>query len=90
MVHEPVDLRNGTIKCHDGEFVVSNVHDQVLTHDGQTYEAKITTGIYPRRSADIDAGQTGATVSPMSPSTLFNSASKSHCLSTPGGFTARM
>ena len=43
--------------------MVCGIHDQVLAHDGQTDEAEITTGIDPRKSADIDAGETGATVS---------------------------
>lgn len=49
--------------------MVGNVQDQVLTHDGQTNKAEVSTGDDPRRSADIDAGQTGATVSPWVPST---------------------
>jgi len=64
MVHEPVDLGNGTVESHDGELMIGNVHDQVLAHNGQTDEAEITTGSDPRGSADIDAGQTCATVSP--------------------------
>ena len=59
-----VDLGHRAVKHHNGKFVVGNVHDQVLTHDGQTYEAEVTTGNDPRGSADIDAGETGATVSP--------------------------
>lgn len=43
--------------------MVCRVHDQVLAHDGQTNEAKVTTGTSVRRSADIDAGKTGAIVS---------------------------
>lgn len=62
---EAVDLGNGTVVGDDGEAVVSGVQDQVLTHDGQTDEAEITTGIR-RRDADIDAGKTGAIVSRMS------------------------
>ena len=61
---ETIDLGYSAIEHHDRELVVGDVHDQVLTHDGQTDEAKITTGCDPRRSADIDAGETGATVSP--------------------------
>lgn len=49
--------------------MVGDVQDQVLTHNGQTNEAEITTGNDPRGSADIDAGQTGATVSPWVQST---------------------
>lgn len=49
--------------------MVGDIQDQVLTHDCQTNEAEITTGNDPRGSADIDAGQTGATVSPWIQST---------------------
>ena len=44
--------------------MVGSIQDQVLAHDGQTNEAKVTTGDKSPRSADIDAGETGATVSP--------------------------
>ena len=43
--------------------MVGNIHDQVLTHHGQTDETEVTTGIDPRWSADIDAGKTCARVS---------------------------
>ncbi len=63
--HESIDLGHGTIESDDIEFlVIGNVQEQILAHDGQTDEAEITTVSDPRRSADIDAGQTGATVSP--------------------------
>ena len=63
--HKSIDLRHGTIKSHNVElFMVGNIEEEVLAHNGQTDEAEITTGSDPRRSADIDAGQTGATVSP--------------------------
>lgn len=45
--------------------MVSNIQYQVLTHDGQADEAEISTVVDPRRSADIDAGKTDATVSPL-------------------------
>ena len=70
ILQETVNLGNGTIEGNDGEFVVSDVHDQVLAHDGQTDEAEVTTGNCPRRSADIDAGETSATVSSQRSSTL--------------------
>lgn len=54
--------------------MIGNIQEQVLTHDGQTDEAEITTGSNPRWSADIDAGQTGATVSPEFSSTWFSIA----------------
>ena len=74
MVQEAVDLCHGTIEGHDSKLVVGNVHDQVLTHDGQTNKTEVATGSDPRGSADIDAGKTCAIVSPSS-STLFILAS---------------
>ena len=61
--HKPVDLGNGPIEGTDGESMVGHVQDQVLTHNGQTDKAHICTGSHPRRSADVDAGKTGAVVS---------------------------
>ena len=55
--------------------MIRRVHDQVLTHNGQTNEAEITTGTGSRRSADIDAGKTGAAVSPLISSTKFQTHS---------------
>ncbi len=43
--------------------MVGGIHDQVLTHDGQTNQAKITTGDGARGRADIDAGQSRSKVS---------------------------
>ena len=43
--------------------MVSSVKDQVLAHDGQANEAKISTGFRLRRSTDIEAGETRTTVS---------------------------
>ena len=63
ILEESIDLCHGTIEGHDSELVVCNVHDQVLTHDGQTDKTKVTTGSDPRGSADIDAGKTCARVS---------------------------
>ena len=68
MLKKTVDFRNGAIESNDSEAVVRDVQYQVLAHNGQTHEAEITTGIDPRRSADIDAGETGAIVSPLIPS----------------------
>ena len=59
-----IDLVCGTIEGDDGEAMICNVQDQVLTHDGQPDEAEITTVVDPRGSADIDASKTGAAVSP--------------------------
>lgn len=43
--------------------MVSSVENQVLAHNGQTDEAEISTRSRMRRSADIDAGETGTKVS---------------------------
>ena len=43
--------------------MVSSVQYQVLAHDSQANEAKISTGFRLRRSTDIDAGETRTTVS---------------------------
>ncbi len=63
IVHKAVDLGNGPIEGADGEAMVCYVQNQVLTHDSQTDESHICTGSHPHRSADIDAGETGAVVS---------------------------
>ena len=59
-----IDLGNGPIECYYSEAMVCSVHNQVLAHDGQTNKAEVTTGVRGRRSTDIDAGKTGARVSP--------------------------
>ena len=56
--------------------MIGNVQEKILTHNGQTDEAEIATGRDARRSADINAGQTGATVSPELSSTWFSITSK--------------
>ena len=56
--------------------MIGNIQEKILTHNGQTDEAEVTTGRDARRSADIDAGQTGATVSPEFSSTRFSITSK--------------
>jgi hypothetical protein len=63
VLQETVNLGSCAVVGANGVAVVSNVHDQVLTHNGQTDEAEISTGNDVRRSADIDAGETGAIVS---------------------------
>ena len=60
---EAVNLGGGTVVSANGETVISNVHDQVLTHDGQADEAKISTRDNALRNTDIDAGKTRAEVS---------------------------
>jgi hypothetical protein len=57
ILDEAVDLRDGTIEGNDGEAMVGDIHDQVLAHNGQTNEAKISTRFRLRRCTDIDAGQ---------------------------------
>lgn len=44
--------------------MVGSVHDEILAHDSQTNEAKVSTGLRLRGSADIDAGQARTVVSP--------------------------
>lgn len=63
VLQETVNLGGGTVVGANGEAVVGNVQNQVLAHDGQTDEAEISTRNNMRRSADIDAGETGAIVS---------------------------
>lgn len=60
-----VNLRYSTIEDCDSELMIGHIQNQVLAHDGQTDESEISTEIDPRWSADIDAGQTGAAVSPL-------------------------
>lgn len=60
---KPVDLCHGAVKYYNSEAVVCHIHDEILAHDGQADEAKISTGFDSRRSADINAGETGAIVS---------------------------
>ena len=73
ILEKTVNLCNGSIEGTDYEFVIGNVHNQVLTHDGQADEAEVSTGMFPRWSADVDAGKTGATVSPWCSSTFAQS-----------------
>lgn len=63
IVEETVNLGGGTVESANGEAVVGSVQNQVLAHNGQTDEAEISTGNMTHRSADIDAGETGAIVS---------------------------
>ena len=58
-----VDFGRCSVKHHDFETMVGNIQNQVLAHDSQTDQAKISAGDDPHRSADIDAGKTGAAVS---------------------------
>lgn len=63
VLQETVNLGGCAVVSANGESVISNVEDQVLAHNGQTDEAEISTRSKVRRSADIDAGETGAIVS---------------------------
>lgn len=63
MCKKPADLLYGAIKYYNSEAVICHIHDQILTHDGQADEAEISTRFGLRRSADINAGETGAIVS---------------------------
>lgn len=65
VLKKAIDLVCGAIMGNYREAMIGNVQDQVLTHDGQADEAKISTVVDPRGSADIDAGKTGAAVSPL-------------------------
>lgn len=60
---EAVNLGGCAVVGADSETVISSVEDQVLAHDGQTDEAEISTRSRVRRSADINAGETGTIVS---------------------------
>jgi hypothetical protein len=63
VTEKAIDLGNSSVEGNDGEAMVGSVQDQVLTHNSQTNEAKISTGFRLRRSADIDAGETRTMVS---------------------------
>lgn len=63
VLEKEVDLFHGPIEGYDFEAMVGSIEDEVLAHDGQTDEAKISTSDEARRLADIDAGKTSAIVS---------------------------
>lgn len=63
VVQEAVNLGGCAVVGADGKTVIGNVEDQVLAHNGQTDEAEISTRSRVRRSADINAGETGTIVS---------------------------
>jgi len=65
IIQEVIDLGYRPIEGYHCEAMVRSVQNKILAHDGQTDEAKVTTGICPRMSADVDASKTGATVSPL-------------------------
>lgn len=57
VLKESVNLCNGTVEGDNGETVVGSIEDQVLTHDGQTDETKVSTGLRLRGKASSNAGQ---------------------------------
>lgn len=63
VVEEAVDLGGCAVVGANSETVIGSVEDQVLAHNGQTDEAEISTRSRVRRCADINAGETGTTVS---------------------------
>ena len=67
IAQEAVNLGGSTVIGANSKTVIGSVEDQVLTHNGQTDKAEISTGISTRRGADIDAGETGAIVSDQIP-----------------------
>lgn len=66
ILHESVHFRDGTVEGDHSETMVGSIQDQILAHDGQTYEAKIATGFGRRGGTDIDAGQSRSKVSKQS------------------------
>jgi hypothetical protein len=63
ILQETINFGNSAIKGDNGETMISDIQNEVLAHDGQTDEAKITTRGSIPRGIDIDAGETGAEVS---------------------------
>ena len=63
VIEEAVNLGDGSVEDNDREAMVSSVQDQVLAHNSEANEAKISTGFGLRKSADIDAGETRSVVS---------------------------
>jgi len=58
ILEESVDLGDGSVEGNNGEAMVSGVQNQVLAHDGQTDETKITTRFIMRPKTGSDASQT--------------------------------
>jgi len=58
-----VNLGNGTVESNNSKSMVGSIQDEVLTHDGQTNQTKITSRFVNRMHADMYAGETGAIVS---------------------------
>lgn len=67
VLEKTIDLFDGAIEGADGKAMVCYVQDEVLAHDSQADEAKVSTGVHPRGSADVDAGKTSAIVSRLIP-----------------------
>ena len=60
---EPINLGDCSVEGTDSEFMIRDVHDQVLAHNGQTDKAEVSTEDEARLSAGNDASMTSATVS---------------------------
>lgn len=58
VLEESVDLGDGSVKGNDSETMVGSIQDQVLAHNGQTDETKITTRFIMRSETGSDASQT--------------------------------
>ncbi len=62
VLEEAVNLADGTVEGNNVESMVGDVQNQVLSHDSETDEAEISTGV-ARRLTNINAGETCAKVS---------------------------
>lgn len=60
-----VNLFHSTIENRDDKFMICRIQYQILAHYGQADKAEISSRVDPRWSADINAGKTGAVVSPL-------------------------
>jgi hypothetical protein len=63
---EAIDLGNGAVVGHDGKSMIGGVQDEILAHDSQTDKAEVAARDRLCRSADMNAGKTGAEVSQLS------------------------
>ena len=62
VLYESTDFLNRSVESDDSETVISGVEDQILTHDGQTDETKVSTGNCLRSQTSSDAGQARTTL----------------------------
>jgi len=58
VLQESVDLGDGSVEGNDSETMIGSIQDQVLAHNGQTDETKITTRFIMRFETGSDASQT--------------------------------